>query len=463
MTEKEVAFLLGVTREALIKLIDKGISLPGSKNTVKLPATRIENEYSVSDEDLDTFIDQFEAEEPGRHPPADVRRELLTEANHRCGICRQPVSRLQFHHILEWERIKHHDPAHMIAVCGTCHDDCGMGKIDKKSQETYKKRLVGQHLDSDREKRADRGEKREDPARATGIPDDLRTTFKDLRRSFESLALQSTGLHHVLVELKRISGIQALPDDASPPAVVINRPGDPRNVFALNTPPGQSPYPRALTREEIEAVPVTIEQDEYVRDLRGRPLAKWEPSVVRMGYVFGDDKVFNQFKNLPEAAGNALLAIPDDSISRLPEMIRPVCRIRPTRLIRYVFGNVPQHPPRDMSNGWIAGGQLFEEGAIIDCPTPGTDSRGRADVWMLLLHLLGWRANAGATLRASRYHWQGNTSVSVELAQHSPSDPMLPMVPVHRFYSVLGPAGGQEADACWASVWAIDRLLKMVG
>ncbi|HSU69101.1 MAG TPA: hypothetical protein VLJ39_19615, partial [Tepidisphaeraceae bacterium] len=33
----------------------------------------------------------------------------------------------------------------MIAVCGTCHDDCTIGKIDKKSQEIYKARLVRPH------------------------------------------------------------------------------------------------------------------------------------------------------------------------------------------------------------------------------------------------------------------------------------------------------------------------------
>lgn len=145
MNEKEAAFLFGVSREALVELIEKGVTLPVSKETVKLPATSIKGEYAISDEDLDAFIARFEAEEPGRKPPVTVRRQLLTEANHRCGICRQPATRLQFHHILEWEKVRHHDPAHMIAVCGTCHDDCGMGKIDKKSQEIYKTRLLQPH------------------------------------------------------------------------------------------------------------------------------------------------------------------------------------------------------------------------------------------------------------------------------------------------------------------------------
>jgi hypothetical protein len=169
MTEKEAAFLLGVTREALVTLIEKGVVLPVSKDTTKLAATRIGSQYSVSDEDLNAFIGGFEADEPGRHPPADVRRELLTEAKHHCGICRQRATRLQFHHILEWEKIKHHDPAHMIAICGTCHDDCGMGKIDKKSQEIYKAGLARtQHA---RESSPDESRPKETAPLCSGSPE----------------------------------------------------------------------------------------------------------------------------------------------------------------------------------------------------------------------------------------------------------------------------------------------------
>lgn len=145
MNEKETAFLLGLTRDALIECIEKGATLPVSKKNASLAADKVNGEYMISDEQLDAFIALYEAEKPGRYPRTAIRRELLTEANHRCGICRMPVTRLQFHHILEWEKIKHHDPKFMIAVCGTCHDDCGIGKIDKKSQEIYKTRLLNPH------------------------------------------------------------------------------------------------------------------------------------------------------------------------------------------------------------------------------------------------------------------------------------------------------------------------------
>ncbi len=141
MRTNEAAFLLGVSKEQLKEIIETGAKLPKSGDVVKLAAKMSDGEYMVEDADLDAYIKRFEDEEPGRNPPVAVRRTLLVEANHRCAICRQPVARIQFHHILEWEKVKHHDPKHMMAVCGLCHDDCGIGRIDKDSQWRYKAKL----------------------------------------------------------------------------------------------------------------------------------------------------------------------------------------------------------------------------------------------------------------------------------------------------------------------------------
>ena len=135
MNVKEAARLLNWPRDQVILAIKSGVALGTSK--IHLEGSPMGNDYDISDDELDQFINQCEANEPGRHPPLSVRRSLLVEANHRCGICREPAP-LQFHHILEWERIKHHDCRHMIAVCGTCHDKIRLGEIDHESQINYK-------------------------------------------------------------------------------------------------------------------------------------------------------------------------------------------------------------------------------------------------------------------------------------------------------------------------------------
>ena len=137
MKEKEVAALLVCSREQVKAAILDGVRLPRSGQPKRLEATEVGGEYDISDEQLDRFIEAFEAEEPGRYPPVPVRRELLVEAKHKCGICGEHLP-LQFHHILPWEKVKHHDPHHMIALCGGCHDKIKTGQIDRKSQIQYK-------------------------------------------------------------------------------------------------------------------------------------------------------------------------------------------------------------------------------------------------------------------------------------------------------------------------------------
>ncbi len=142
MDLRAVAELLQVDRKTVIKMIDDGVLVGRSTTRAFLAATAGEGgRRTVDDAQLDAFIAVFEADEPGRHPPAGVRRALLVEAGHRCAIC-QSHGPLEYHHILEWARVRHHDASHMLAACPTCHAKCGNGTIDPKSQRMYKENLV---------------------------------------------------------------------------------------------------------------------------------------------------------------------------------------------------------------------------------------------------------------------------------------------------------------------------------
>ena len=130
--------------EQVRKAIEGGVELPSSGEKRKLEASGSAPAYDVSEGQLDAFIAAFETAEPGRHPPAAVRRALLVESSHKCGACRSD-SPLQFHHIVEFGTLKHHDPDHMMVVCGTCHAKINSGQIDRKAQLTYKTNLVDRH------------------------------------------------------------------------------------------------------------------------------------------------------------------------------------------------------------------------------------------------------------------------------------------------------------------------------
>ena len=141
MNVNEVAGLLGFTREQTLDAIASGVNLPKSDETVKLTASGESPNFDVSDGQLDEFLGLFEAQEPGRYPPAAVRRELLVEAKHVCAVCRrEPVQ--EFHHMIEFSRLKQHDPKRMLALCGTDHNKCSKGQIDYRSQQEYKAKLL---------------------------------------------------------------------------------------------------------------------------------------------------------------------------------------------------------------------------------------------------------------------------------------------------------------------------------
>ena len=80
---------------------------------------------------------------PRRPPiPADLEREILLEAGHRCAIhtCRQTP--LELAHIVPWSRCKDHTYENIIALCPTCHTRFDKGEIDRKSMAQYKARLL---------------------------------------------------------------------------------------------------------------------------------------------------------------------------------------------------------------------------------------------------------------------------------------------------------------------------------
>jgi hypothetical protein len=140
MELNEAAALLQLNRGEVKIAIEEGIELPISKRNTKLKAHLIGNSYDIDDADLDTFIKEFELEEPGRNPPIAVRRELLIEAKHSCAICGEKLV-LEFHHIIDFSSLQHYDTKHMMALCPTDHALCTKGLIDKASQYIYKEKL----------------------------------------------------------------------------------------------------------------------------------------------------------------------------------------------------------------------------------------------------------------------------------------------------------------------------------
>ncbi|MEH2476182.1 hypothetical protein V1281_002648 [Nitrobacteraceae bacterium AZCC 2161] len=77
--------------------------------------------------------------------PADIRRQVLVEAGHRCAI---PTCRhidVEVHHIVPWETCKEHKYSNLIALCPNCHSRADLGKIDRKSLHLYKLNLRFAH------------------------------------------------------------------------------------------------------------------------------------------------------------------------------------------------------------------------------------------------------------------------------------------------------------------------------
>ncbi|WP_437965116.1 HNH endonuclease signature motif containing protein [Sorangium sp. So ce260] len=141
MKLNEAASLLAMSKERVLLAIEEGIETPKTKTRVRLRAVSLQHGHDIAQEDLDAFIRVFESEEPGRHPPVAVRRTLLIEARYKCAICRENGP-IEFHHVIEWTTVSHHDPQHMLAVCSNCHARITrFGEPDVLAQRQIKKNL----------------------------------------------------------------------------------------------------------------------------------------------------------------------------------------------------------------------------------------------------------------------------------------------------------------------------------
>jgi hypothetical protein len=76
--------------------------------------------------------------------PAELRRQVLVEAGHRCAIptCRHTAN-IDIHHIIPWESCKTHDFDNLIALCPNCHRMAhdGANGMDKKALRIHKANL----------------------------------------------------------------------------------------------------------------------------------------------------------------------------------------------------------------------------------------------------------------------------------------------------------------------------------
>lgn len=73
--------------------------------------------------------------------PAELKRQVLVEAGHRCAIhtCKQTTT--EIHHIIPYEKCKKHEFNNLIALCPNCHTRVHNGEIDTKSLKIYKQYL----------------------------------------------------------------------------------------------------------------------------------------------------------------------------------------------------------------------------------------------------------------------------------------------------------------------------------
>jgi hypothetical protein len=150
MNLNEAAQFLLLPREQIKIAIQDGIKPSAKSSLIQLKALPLGTDYDIDDSELDAFIKAFFEDEPKRQIPTAIRRKLLVEARHRCAICGEP-SPLEFHHIIEYSKYAHHDPKHMIVLCGNCHGRCTFGDIDTGAQVVYKQKLATKYIDNDDE------------------------------------------------------------------------------------------------------------------------------------------------------------------------------------------------------------------------------------------------------------------------------------------------------------------------
>src|SRR5260370_40625890 len=84
--------------------------------------------------------------EEARPPiPADLRRRVLVESGHRCGIPTCRHIEVDVHHIVPWAQCQAHEYDNLIALCPNCYRRADRGEIDRKSLRLYKINLRFAH------------------------------------------------------------------------------------------------------------------------------------------------------------------------------------------------------------------------------------------------------------------------------------------------------------------------------
>jgi hypothetical protein len=73
--------------------------------------------------------------------PAELKRDVLIEAGHRCAIptCRSTTTEIA--HIKPWAEVKEHTFDNLIALCPNCHTRYDHGEIDRRAMLQYKANL----------------------------------------------------------------------------------------------------------------------------------------------------------------------------------------------------------------------------------------------------------------------------------------------------------------------------------
>lgn len=298
------------------------------------------------------------------------------------------------------------------------------------------------------------------------LPAEIRDRLRQLRNSFESLALQSKkGIYHILIERQQIADGPKEPDNGIPLGLSFTPrfPGDPDLIVASVGAPSDPERCRPLSDVETASVPQSPPgdpHDKFFRDIHGHALATVEPAILRDGYFYGDHEIYQPLSHLADAAGKVLRTLPDEILPRLPEGLRSLCRPHRNILRRYAFGTVPAQLRPLTPTGFATRVMLFDGGVVVDHPEDVTGSDHPSANWALFLHRVGWIGDPHSGLLATRHHWIGNVSSDISLGGQFPGmTANSPKPPLTRFYSILGDGKAKSTDVCWASVWAIDWLL----
>src|SRR5262245_13968107 len=79
--------------------------------------------------------------------PADVQRQVLAEAGHRCAVCGDACP-LERAHIVPWHKSKLHDAKNLICLCANCHQRADKERWGAKTLRAYKEKpwILKRHL-----------------------------------------------------------------------------------------------------------------------------------------------------------------------------------------------------------------------------------------------------------------------------------------------------------------------------